>query len=402
MSTLKLSGITSGSSILKAPDTGSTGVTFTLPASTGTLAVNSDVTNKLPLAGGTMTGAVTGLKIDTGGDIEFDFNGLNAHFTTGSSPHIFAGQGSSGSYLAGSLNFQSRPSGANRDIAFITGTTPTQRMTISGTGNVGIGTTGPSGKLHIQSTDSFPNNDSGAQLYILDQGATSSRSAALGVRVNTIHTGTDGALITIENSSSSCNAFNFDGKMYMNSDGHVGIGTATNLGSTKLTVESDTSVSNPMAVSSSRTTAATDYSILFYRAGSIVGSVQTSLSATSYVTSSDYRLKENVVPMTGSIDRLKELKPSKFNFIVDATTTVDGFLAHEVSDTVPEAITGEKDAMTTEDITDEEGNVTGTQEVPDMQGIDQGKLVPLLTSALQEAVAKIEELTTRIETLEAN
>ncbi len=123
--------------------------------------------------------------------------------------------------------------------------------------------------------------------------------------------------------------------------------------------------------------------------------------------------------MTGSIDRLKELKPSKFNFIADADTTVDGFLAHEVSDTVPEAISGTKDAMTTEEYEvepaieatyDEEGNeltpaveaVMGEREVEDYQGIDQSKLVPLLTSALQEAVAKIEELTTRIETLEAN
>jgi len=118
-----------------------------------------------------------------------------------------------------------------------------------------------------------------------------------------------------------------------------------------------------------------------------VGSITVSSSATAYNTSSDYRLKENVVPMTGSIDRLKELKPSRFNFITAADTTVDGFLAHEVSDLVPEAITGTKDAV------DDNGDAV-------MQGIDQSKLVPLLTSALQEAVAKIEELTIRIEQLE--
>jgi len=122
--------------------------------------------------------------------------------------------------------------------------------------------------------------------------------------------------------------------------------------------------------------------IILRRAGVNVGSIDVAASSTSYNTSSDYRLKENVVPMTGSIDRLKELKPSKFNFIADADTTVDGFLAHEVSDTVPEAISGTKDAV------DDDGN-------PDYQGIDQSKLVPLLVSALQEAI-------TRIETLEAN
>jgi len=137
--------------------------------------------------------------------------------------------------------------------------------------------------------------------------------------------------------------------------------------------------------------------------GTTVGTISTGGSTTSYNTSSDYRLKENVVPMTGSIDRLKELKPSKFNFIADADTTVDGFLAHEVSDTVPEAISGEKDAMRTEEyevepaVLDDDGEVvteavTGTQEVPDMQGIDQSKLVPLLVSALQEAITRIEIL----------
>jgi hypothetical protein len=134
-----------------------------------------------------------------------------------------------------------------------------------------------------------------------------------------------------------------------------------------------------------------------------VGEITTSGSATTYTTSSDYRLKENVVPMTGSIDRLKELKPSKFNFIADADKTVDGFLAHEAQEVVPEAITGTKDAMQTEEyevepaVLDDDGEVAteavmGEREVIDPQGIDQSKLVPLLVGALQEAIARIETL----------
>jgi len=139
--------------------------------------------------------------------------------------------------------------------------------------------------------------------------------------------------------------------------------------------------------------------------------------AASFSSQSDYRLKENVVPMTGSIDRLKELKPCRFNFKTDADPmpygqdTVDGFLAHEAQEVVPEAISGEKDAMRTEEyevepaVMDGETEVTpavmGEREVEDYQGIDQSKLVPLLTSALQEAVAKIEDLEKRIEILEA-
>lgn len=121
--------------------------------------------------------------------------------------------------------------------------------------------------------------------------------------------------------------------------------------------------------------------------GSEVGSISHSTSATAFNTSSDYRLKENVVTDWDATTRLKQLKPSRFNFILDADTTVDGFLAHEVSDVVPEAITGTKDAV------DEDGN-------PEYQGIDQSKLVPLLTKALQESIARADALEARIKKLE--
>ena len=127
----------------------------------------------------------------------------------------------------------------------------------------------------------------------------------------------------------------------------------------------------------------------FYSNTSNVGSVQINASSTSYNTTSDYRAKENIAPMENSIDRLKELKPCRFNFLVDPENTVDGFIAHETQEVVPEAITGEKDRL------DYEGN-------PEYQGIDQSKLVPLLTAALKEAISKIEQLETRIQTLENN
>jgi hypothetical protein len=118
----------------------------------------------------------------------------------------------------------------------------------------------------------------------------------------------------------------------------------------------------------------------FYRTGNtLVGKITVSETTTSYVTSSDYRLKENVVGMSGATERLKQLKPSRFNFIADADTTVDGFLAHEVQDIVPEAITGTKDAV------DADGN-------PEYQGIDQSKLVPLLVATIQELEARIAAL----------
>jgi hypothetical protein len=118
-----------------------------------------------------------------------------------------------------------------------------------------------------------------------------------------------------------------------------------------------------------------------------IGSISHGTSSTSYNTSSDYRLKENVVAIFDGITRLKTLKPSRFNFKNDTDTTVDGFLAHEVT-AVPEAITGTKDEV------DSDNN-------PVYQGIDQSKIVPLLTAALQEAIAKIEVLETKVAALEA-
>jgi len=121
----------------------------------------------------------------------------------------------------------------------------------------------------------------------------------------------------------------------------------------------------------------------FRRSGSSVGSISVTTTATAYNTSSDYRLKENVVDLTGAIDRVNQLQVRRFNFIADPGTTVDGFLAHEAQAVVPEAVHGTKDEV------DADGN-------PVYQGIDQSKLVPLLTAALQEALAKIETLEQRL------
>ncbi len=127
--------------------------------------------------------------------------------------------------------------------------------------------------------------------------------------------------------------------------------------------------------------------ICYNSSNSSIGGIRTSTTATSFPTSSDYRLKENIVPITDALERVQALKPSRFNFIVEPGKIVDGFLAHEVQDVVPEAIHGIKDEV------DNDGN-------PIYQGIDQSKLVPLLTAALQEAIAKIESLETRLTALE--
>ena len=120
----------------------------------------------------------------------------------------------------------------------------------------------------------------------------------------------------------------------------------------------------------------------FYNAdtGSEIGSIEGASSSTAFRTSSDYRLKENVDYDWDATTRLKQLKPARFNWIVDDTNTpVDGFLAHEVSSVVPEAVGGEKDAVDDDD-----------KIIP--QGIDQSKLVPLMVKTIQELEARIKTL----------
>ena len=149
----------------------------------------------------------------------------------------------------------------------------------------------------------------------------------------------------------------------------------------------------------------------FFNGNGQVGSIKTSGSGTSFNTSSDYRLKTDAQPMTGASDRVLALNPVNFEWISDGTR-VDGFLAHEAQAVVPESVTGTKDAMMDEEyevtpaVLDDDGNETtpavmGTRNVPDYQGIDQSKLVPLLTAALREALTKINTMETRLTALEA-
>lgn len=137
----------------------------------------------------------------------------------------------------------------------------------------------------------------------------------------------------------------------------------------------------------------------FNNNGTECGKVRiTGSTSVAYDTSSDYRLKENVVDLTGARARLDSLKVKRFNFIADSGVTVDGFLAHEAQTVVPEAVSGSKDQIATQANVDaDEANAVGD---PMYQGIDQSKLVPLLTAALQEAFAEIDSLKARITALE--
>ncbi len=136
-----------------------------------------------------------------------------------------------------------------------------------------------------------------------------------------------------------------------------------------------------------RASSGTRHYISFRINNGVTGKITSTGSSTVYATSSDYRLKENVTAISDGIKRLKTLKPSRFNWKADSSTTVDGFIAHEVT-AVPEAVVGTKDEV------DSDNN-------PVYQAIDEGKLVPLLTAALQEAITKIENLEAEVTALKA-
>ena len=122
--------------------------------------------------------------------------------------------------------------------------------------------------------------------------------------------------------------------------------------------------------------------IVFYSVGNLSGAINIASGSVSYGSGSDYRIKENIVDLTDATTRLKQLKPKRFNFITNPDDEArDGFLAHEVSSIVPEAVIGEKDAV------DENGEII-------VQQLDPSKLVPLLVKTIQELEARIVALET--------
>ena len=159
------------------------------------------------------------------------------------------------------------------------------------------------------------------------------------------------------------------------------------------------------------------YGVLFRNNGNNVGDIRINSSSTTYNTSSDYRLKEDIAPMTGALDKVSALKPVTYKWKSTGEES-QGFIAHELQAVVPDCVTGEKDAMRTEnyEITpaipatyDEEGNeltpaveaVMGEREVPDYQGVDTSFLVATLTAAIQELKAELDATKAEVQALKA-
>jgi hypothetical protein len=175
-------------------------------------------------------------------------------------------------------------------------------------------------------------------------------------------------------------------RMVIDTNGRVGINIVSPGSLLHVEGATNSSTSNLLRLSRATQGSAPEKVAGFYSGTSgEKGYITVSNFGTAYNTSSDYRLKENIKPIEDSVERLMSLKPCSFNFISEEEDKIvmDGFIAHEAKEVVPEAVTGIKDAV------DEKGD-------PMYQGIDQSKIVPLLTAALQQALQRIEILEQKI------
>jgi hypothetical protein len=169
----------------------------------------------------------------------------------------------------------------------------------------------------------------------------------------------------------------------IDSTGCFFVGTTSKIGNPKImTIANDSTAALHIAGGST----SINYALSFYNPSlGQPGSISFSNTTTTYSTSSDYRLKEDIQPMAGALARVASLKPCTYKWKLDGSTG-EGFIAHELQAVVPNAVTGEKDAI------NEDGSIKP-------QGIDTSFLVATLTAAIQEQQAIIEQLKADVQAL---
>ena len=296
-------------------------------------------------------------------------------FAAGSEAQITSGITGTGTYLP--MTFQ---------------TGGTERVRITSAGNVGIGTSSPASRLQVVGQSGF--------------GGGAANSAAT---ISTTATGNDAATLELATGSGSpfsmslfaagaspANAVSINQRnnapmmFFTNNTERMRINS---IGQLLVNTTVDQTANHCAAFRSN----GNGFGIpLINSAGSIVGSIIMGASTTTFNTSSDYRLKHDIQPMSGALAKVAQLKPVTYKWNSDDSQS-QGFIAHELQEIVPECVTGEKDAVEIVEVKDENGEVIGTEERPVYQGIDTSFLVATLTAALQEAVAEINALKARLD-----
>ena len=262
----------------------------------------------------------------------------------------------------------------------------TTAVTVDTSQNVGIGTTSPTSILNLrantpilQFSQNTGNSDQGLQF-----GTTGGTSYGA-----ITHNATTGQMRYVSGIASGNGYYHVwiqDGseRMRIDTSGNLLVGTTSQVAQGKINVVYSNTVGQGLCFNENSGSGLTRDAVRFQTSGTQVGSISVSTTATSYVTSSDYRLKNTVAPMTGALSKVIALKPVTYKWNADGSDG-EGFIAHELAEVVPQCVIGEKDAV------DAEGN-------PQYQGIDTSFLVATLTAALQETKALID---TQAETINA-
>ena len=295
-----------------------------------------------------------------------------------------------------SLRSDKNGTGTYLPMTFYTGSA--ERMRIDTSGNVGIGTSSPQKKLHIVGVDgavaSFPviggkdnlvvenNNNSNIALVV----ASGNYTAGIKGFVSGGTGSTFAGINLSANSGSPYLAFDTNAaeRMRIDSSGNLLVGTTTSW-SNAVKVQL---YSGATALSCTTDSDANRDQVYFRTPSGIAGLIRTNTLTTTYATSSDYRLKENIQPMQNALDVVAQLNPVTYTWKADGSDG-QGFIAHELQAVVPDCVTGEKDAV------DAEGN-------PVYQGIDTSFLVATLTKAIQEQQEQINQLKAEVAALKGN
>jgi len=253
----------------------------------------------------------------------------------------------------------------------------TTAITVDTSQNVGIGTSSPSNKLDVfRST--FGGSNTSFILSSVNSVSAKINFAGIGYSVDQGSAGIEAGSMYFSTYGSGA----LTERMRIDSSGNVLIGKTTSIAGGRVTIKSATTQHL------GEWQVGTDgYGNLMYNAaGTNVGAINIASASTSYVTTSDYRLKEDVIPMIGALAKVAQLKPVTYKWKADGSNS-QGFIAHELQEIVSECVVGEKDAV------NEDGSIKP-------QGIDTSFLVATLTAAIQEQQALITALTARITALE--
>jgi hypothetical protein len=263
------------------------------------------------------------------------------------------------------------------------------RQVIDSSGNVGIGTASPTTKLTVATgTDNAnalniqgdtTNNVMTLTNYQMLVGRESGSNGGLTIGTKSQTWGASGAFTAI--------ATNGTERMRIDSSGNLLVGVTSAFNSCKQALVFNGATNIGFAVKNSDATVGQVFVGFYNSAGTNIGAIsQNATTTVNYATSSDYRLKENVTPMTGALDTLAQLKPVSYTWI-EGGESDNGFLAHELQTVLPNAVTGEKDAV----------NEDGTIKI---QGVDYSKIVATLTAALQELSAQVTTLQAQVTALQ--